>query len=172
MLDLVRERVADHGEVGVGLQLSEDELDDLEAVGPLEVATLLDVGVLVDDARLERREVARGPRQEVVGDVLLETVLAGAARGEAVARGAAAGDRPRQRRVVQLELARVGGERDELDVVPDRLAGARADEAVPAGQLDRQEVAHGEVDRCARPGLADGAHDRVVVATLPSTTLS
>ena len=72
-------------------------------------------------------------------------------------------DRPRQGRVVELELAGVGGQRDELDVVADRLAGARREEAVPAGQLDRQEVAHGEVDRRAGPGLADRAHDRVVV---------
>jgi hypothetical protein len=36
------------------------------------------------DARLERCEVARGPRQEVVGDVLLEAVLAAAARGKTV----------------------------------------------------------------------------------------
>ena len=56
-----------------------------EAVGPLEVAALLDVGVLVDDGRLERREVAGRPRQEVVGDVLLEPVLAGAAGRQAVA---------------------------------------------------------------------------------------
>ena len=50
MRDLVGERVADHREIGVGLERAEDVVDDLEAVGPLEVAALLDVGVLVDDA--------------------------------------------------------------------------------------------------------------------------
>ena len=73
-----------------GCSLSEDVFDDLVAVGPLEVATLLDVGVLIDDSCLERREVACGPRQEVVGDVLLESILAGRTRRKAVARGPAA----------------------------------------------------------------------------------
>ena len=82
--------IADHRQVGVGLERPEDEVDDRQAVGPLEVAALLDVGVLVDDGRFERREVAGGPRRQVVGDVLLEPVLAGAAGRQAVARSRAA----------------------------------------------------------------------------------
>ena len=78
--------------------------------------------------------------------------------------GAALGDRARERRVVELEVARSGRERDQLDVVADRLAGARADQAIGADQLDRQEVADLEVDRRRRARLADRADDRVVVA--------
>ena len=105
MRDLVGERVADHRQIRVGLERPEDVVDHLEAVGPLEVAALLDVGVLVDDAGLLGREVGRGPRQQVVGDVLLEPVLARAAGRQAVADRAAGRDRARERRVVELELA-------------------------------------------------------------------
>ncbi len=87
MRDLVRERVADHREVGVGLQRAEDVVDDLEAVRPLEVAALLNVGVLVDDAGLLGGEVGRGPREQVVGDFLLELVLACAGCRKAVQHG-------------------------------------------------------------------------------------
>ena len=69
-----------------GWSVPEDVVDHREAVGPLEVAALLDVRVLVDDAGLLGREVGRGPRRQVVGDVLLEPVLAGAAGRQAVAR--------------------------------------------------------------------------------------
>ena len=79
-----------------------------EAVRPLEVAALLDVGVLVDDAGFLGREVGRRPRRQVVGDVLLEPVLARAAGRQAGARRPALRDRARERGVVELELRRVG----------------------------------------------------------------
>ena len=41
-------------------------------VGVVEVAALLDVRVLVDDPRLERREVGGDVGREVVGEVVLE----------------------------------------------------------------------------------------------------
>ena len=128
-----------------------------EAVGPLEVAALLDVGVLVDDAGLQRGEVGRGPRQQVVGDVLLEPVLARrrrrAGRCTAVPHVAIA----RASEVsIELELAAVRRERDQLHVVAGRLPGARADQAVGARQLERQEVADLQVDRGRAPVLPTG----------------
>ena len=77
---------------------------------------------------------------------------------------AALRDRARERGVVELELARVRRERDQLDVVAGGLAGPRADQAVRARQLERQEVADLQVDRRRRARLADRADDRVVVA--------
>ncbi len=163
MRDLVGERVSDHREIGVGLELPEDEVDHGEAVGPLEIAALLDVGVLVDDAGFLRCEVRRCPRWQVVCDVLLEPVLARASGRQAGARRPALCDGARERRVVQLELGRVGRERDQLDVVTDRLSDPRPDEPVHALQLDRLEVADLEVDRRAGARLPDRAHDGVVV---------
>jgi hypothetical protein len=71
-----------------------------------------------------------------------------------------------------LNVCRVRGEGDELDVLTDRLAGAGADQPVGAGQLQRQEVADLEVDDGLETGLADRADDGVVVADVPSMTLS
>ena len=51
--------IADEREVGVRLERPEDVVEDRVGVGLLEVAALLDIGVLVDDPRLERREVGR-----------------------------------------------------------------------------------------------------------------
>ena len=121
--DLVGERITDHRELGIGLQCPEDVVDDLEAVGPLEIATLLDVRVLVDHACFLGREVCGCPRQQVVGDVLLEAVLASSTGRQAVADGTALRDGASEGRVIQLELAGVRSQVDQLDVVTDRLAG-------------------------------------------------
>src|SRR5206468_11499712 len=107
MRDLVRERVADEGDVCVGLERAEDVLHDRGAVRLLEVATLLDVGVLVDHAALLRREVGRSPRWEVVRDVRLERVLTREMRQRRTPGRAAMSGRSRDRGRVQLEIREV-----------------------------------------------------------------
>ena len=102
--------------------------------------------------------------EQVVGDVLLEPVLARAAGRQGVARAVP------QRAIARVSEVRYslnwlpsGVERDELHVVAGGLAGARADQAVGARQLDRQEVADREVDRRAAPVLPTGLTIDVVV---------
>ena len=76
--------------------------------------------------------------------------------GRALHDRAAARDGARERGEVELELAAVGRERDELDVVPGRLAGSGPDQAVRAREPDRLEVADGKIDRWAAPVLPTG----------------
>ena len=77
--ELVGDRVAQHQEIGAGLDLGEDVLEGGPVeIGPLEA--LLDVRVLVDDPGLERREVGRGAGGELVDERALEIGVTGARR--------------------------------------------------------------------------------------------
>ena len=154
--ELVGDREADHGQVGLGLQLAEDEADDRVAVARLQVAALLDVGVLVDDVGLERGEVGRDPGRQVVGDVLLQRVLAGpAGRQGRAGVGPAGGVGPGHRGEVDLEARQVAGQVGQLHVEARALARPGADQAVGAAQLDLLE-----------PALAQGG--RGLAASLPA----
>jgi hypothetical protein len=167
--ELVGGRVADHGQVGVGLQLAQDVLDDRVAVAGLQVAALLDVGVLVDNVGLERREVGRDPGRQVVGDVLLQVVLAVAAGRQGRAGvGPAGGVRPGHRGEVQLEAGQVGVEVDQLHVEARALAGPGADQAVGAVQPDLLEAALVQGRRGLAGVLGGGRRDQqhAVVGTL------
>ena len=103
--ELVRHRIADHGQLGIRLERAQDVPEDRVAVRTFKVATLLDVGVLVDDLRLHRREIGGDVGRQVVRDVLLKAILAIAARGQAIAgRGRARRDRAVDRGEVELEV--------------------------------------------------------------------
>ena len=137
MADLVGLVGAGQQHVGVRLQRAEHELEHRAVVGVVEVDDLLVPGVLVDQPGLFRREVAEDRRRQVVGEVLLEPVLAGRAGGQRVARrGGAVRLRPGQAGEVQAEARQVGATMHDLHVEAGALAGA-----VPmrprAGELDR-----------------------------------
>ena len=58
MAELVRDGIADHRELGVRLERAQDVPEDRVAVRTLKIASLLDIGVLVDDLRFHRSEVS------------------------------------------------------------------------------------------------------------------
>src|SRR5262249_50003952 len=105
-----------------------DVVHDGVPVDLLEVAALLDVGVLVDDPGFLRREVRVDRGRQVVGDVLLQPVLAWSPSGKACARtswaGVAGRDHARDGCEVELEAGEVGGDRDRLRVEAGALARA------------------------------------------------
>ena len=97
--------------------------EDVVQVRPVRVLpheALLDVRVLVDDARLERREVGRRRGGEVACERLLERGRAGSP--ERVVGRVHAGDR----REVEAELREVRRDLDRLHVEAGGLAGPRA----------------------------------------------
>jgi hypothetical protein len=159
--ELVGDREPDHGQVGVGLELAEHEPDHRVAVALLEVAALLNVGLLVDDVGLQRREVGRDPGRQVVGDVLLQPVLAVPAgrQGRAGVRPAG-GAGPGHRGEVDLEVREVGGQVDELHVEAGALTGPSPDQAVRAAQLDLLEPAPAQGGRGLAGVLAGGRRDQ------------
>ena len=159
--ELVGDREPDHGQVGLGLQLAQDVPDDRVAVAPLQVAALLDVGVLVDDVGLERGEVGRDPGRQVVGDVLLQRVLARpAGRQGRAGVGPAGGVGPGHRGEVDLEVGQVAGQVGQLHVEAGALAGPGADQAVGAAQLDLLEPALAQGGRGLAGVLAGGRRDQ------------
>ena len=114
VLELVSGRTADHQELRRVVERLQDVAEVLE-VSVLPLQTLFDVGVLVDDQRLERREVGRRGRREVVRELLLESGRAG--RAEGVVRRVDA----RDRREVDAELREVRCDLDCLRVEAGRL---------------------------------------------------
>ena len=66
--ELVGDRVAQHQEVGVGLDDRRGCTRAHAQWKSAQLEALLDVGVLVDDPGLERREVGRGARRELVDE--------------------------------------------------------------------------------------------------------
>ena len=166
--ELVGGRVADHGQVGLGLQLAEHVPDDRVAVAALEVNGLLDVGVLVDDVGLERGEVGRDPGRQVVGDVLLQPVLARpAGRQGRAGVGRAGGVGPGHRGEVDLEARQVGGQVGQLHVEARALAGPGADQSVGAAQLDLLEPALAQGGRGLAGVLAGGLWDQQHAVVCP-----
>ena len=142
VLELVRRRRAHEQQVRLdaeaGGRRAEDVLE-VRPVGVLPHQALLDVGVLVDDACLHRREVRRRGGREIAVQLLLEVRRAG--RAERVVGRV----RALHRGEVEAELREVGGQVDRLDVEAGRPARERAggERQLGVGPLALGEVGNG-----------------------------
>src|SRR6185503_4363510 len=163
MRDLVGEWVANHREIRIRLECSQDKVDHLKAVGPFEITTLFHIGVLVDHSPFQGCEVARSTGYEVVRDVFLRPIFTGSAGWKSSARRSTPCNCARERGVIEFELARVGRERNQFHIVTNGLVRARTNEAVCAHELNWQKVADLEIDRGQRAGFAYRANDDVII---------
>jgi hypothetical protein len=163
MAELVGHWVADERHLRVWLQHAEDVVRDGVGELLLLVAALLDVGVLVDDPGLKRREVGGDVAREVLRELLLELVLGSATRGQRVAGWRRAGrDDPLDRGEVDPELGQVRRDVEGLEVEARGLPGAIAGQR----DLDLVPVALGEVrdrGRAVLDGRRRDDEDLVVV---------
>ena len=147
--ELIRDGGAELEQVRLEAKGVEDVVEVREVrVFPLE--TLLDVGVLVDDSGLERREVGGGRSREVVREGLLER--RGARGAERVVRRVDPGDR----REVEAEPRQVGREVDDLEVQAGGLSRANAGQRhLDVGPLILSEVGDRQAAILGRRGRHD-----------------
>ena len=152
MRELVGHGVSEEQQVGIDVQCREDVIE-IRVGGVLPHQTLLDVGVLVDDQRLDHGEVGRGRTREVLVQRLLE-----AERRSAAGRvGAPVVGRvcPRDRGEVDPELGEIGGDVDRLQVEARSLAGTGARK----GDLDVRPVTGAQIRDGRRAVLGGGRRD-------------
>src|SRR5262249_15288185 len=136
MRDLIRERVSYERNVRVRLQRSEDEAEHCVTIGRFKITPLLNIGILIDDARFQRREICGDIGRQIVSDVFLEAILARTTGRKRIASGGRAfRDHAFDGGEIQLEGGEIRSKGNELAVETGGLTSPRANQTISTLQL-------------------------------------